>query len=142
MRHVTIYRTDTSDEGTFGILSIQDTEFLCHTLELPWRHNQTNISCIPQGVYSCRPYTSAKYRNVWQVYGVEGRTSILIHSGNWAGDVSKGYRTNVEGCILVGKRRGAVYDQKAVISSVMALNNIRTYLQGEEFRLTITGLDF
>lgn len=76
------------------------------------------------------------------MHGVEGRTSILIHSGNWAGDVSKGYKTNVEGCILVGKRRGVVYDQKAVISSVMALNNIRTYLQGEEFCLTITGLDF
>jgi len=26
-------------------------QFICHTIELPWRNNQRNISCIPEGVY-------------------------------------------------------------------------------------------
>ncbi len=65
-----------------------------YTLELPWLDNQTNVSCIPQGIYNVSPYSSAKYPNVFEICSVPNRTAILIHIGN--------YTKDTRGCILVG----------------------------------------
>ncbi|MDL2306632.1 DUF5675 family protein [Desulfovibrio sp. OttesenSCG-928-C06] len=107
----TLTRAASSDHGTAGFLSGLGG-FKIATLELPWRDNRQYFSCIPAGDYLCRPYSSphradgrpGKYQNVYQVLDVPGRSAILIHAGNWAGDVKLGYKTDVQGCILVGTR--------------------------------------
>ena len=120
MRQLTLTRFETSDHGTFGLLQGEGIELL--TLELPWRDNKNTYSCIPAGEYVCAPYSSPKFKNVYEVKAVPGRKYVLIHSGNVAGDTVKGLRSDVEGCILVGLERGVLHSQKAVLRSREAMN--------------------
>lgn len=74
-------------------------DFACKTLELPWRDNQRNVSCIPEGEYVVRRHQSPKFGQTFIIlekHGghVSGRKWILIHQGN--------YVTDIRGCILVG----------------------------------------
>jgi hypothetical protein len=75
-----------------------DTGFQCLTLELPWRNNEPELSCIPEGVYKCAVRKSRKWSPVdgllYELTPVQGRTDILIHAGNTIADSL--------GCILVG----------------------------------------
>lgn len=78
---------------TLGCLTVGD--YRCFTLELPWRDNRANVSCIPAGAYKARKYHSPRHGNVLLFEGVPGRTWIEIHAGN--------YTRQVRGCILVGE---------------------------------------
>jgi hypothetical protein len=62
---------------------------------LPWKDNEKEISCIPEGEYEFHRYSSAKYKNVWKLENVPGRTDILIHAGNTIADF--------KGCIGAGR---------------------------------------
>lgn len=132
----TLVRKETSDQGTFGVFSGEGIQF--HSAELPWRNNESRVSCIPSGRYICRPYSSPKFPNVYEVTGVPGRSAILIHSGNHAGDTAKGLRSDVLGCILIGLGRGEVSGQKAVTSSRAAMDKLRATVGKESFELVIT----
>lgn len=89
--------TRLSDNGveTRGNLLINygDKKFSCNTLELPWKDNQHDISCIPAGTYQCslQPFHNTK---MYELSPTAPRTGIFIHSGN--------YDTDVLGCILLG----------------------------------------
>jgi len=90
------------NEYTRGKLTV-DNGFTCDTLELPWRNNASQVSCIPVGTYKVIPRTSPKYGNHLHVTGVNGRDLILIHWGNYAGSVNPKTGTpDIKGCILVG----------------------------------------
>ena len=89
---------DTGKE-TLGKLTIHDElkeVYECKTLELSWKDNKRNISCIPFGEYLVSMRTSEKYGEHFIVNNVEGRSYILIHQAN--------YYTQLRGCIAVGKR--------------------------------------
>ena len=94
---------------THGTLTVFDEDsgeevFKCRTLELPDRNNERNISCIPDGFYDVVPRQSPKYGNHLHVTGVEGRSLILFHWGNYAGSPNpKTGLPDIRGCILVGK---------------------------------------
>ncbi len=78
---------------TLGILTYKD--FKCFTLELPWKDNERNVSCIPQASgYHGIKYISAKNGDCISIPNVINRDYIQIHSGN--------YTSQIEGCILVG----------------------------------------
>lgn len=67
------------------------------TLELPWRNNERNKSCIPAGAYGnyeVVPHTSPKHGKCFLVKNVSGREGILIHTLN--------FPNQTEGCIGVG----------------------------------------
>ena len=130
-----LVRTETGDQGTFGCLVVNG-DLLLHTAELPWRNNQVNISCIPAGEYNVVPYHSHKFGSVFHVLDVPGRTWILIHCGNLAGDVSKGFRTHSEGCILIGKYKGHLGEQEAVMSSRAAMRLFKQQIS-EPFELEV-----
>ena len=132
---LTLTRTSVSDEGTFG--SLTGEGLLLYTAELPWKNNAKRVSCIMPGSYICRPYSSARFPNVYEVTKVPGRSAILIHSGNHAGDVSKGLRSDVEGCILVGTGMRRFLGQTAAISSRLALNQLRAAIGKNKFELVI-----
>ena len=69
--------------------------FQCLTLELPWRGNEPEISCIPEGDYPYRVARSPRLGvDVVWIDGVAGRSAIQIHPGN--------YTRQILGCILPG----------------------------------------
>lgn len=78
---------------TVGIMNVGG-QFRCMTLELPWKENQSSISCIPAGTYECFKRVSGKNGNVFELKNVVSRSYIQCHSGN--------YTSQIEGCILVG----------------------------------------
>jgi hypothetical protein len=92
-----IMTTKGNEKQTIGKLELFDNSkelFSCYTLELPWRDNKRNISCIPGGTYIVKWRYSEKYKFHFHVTGVKDRTYILIHAGNFYSDL--------KGCIAVG----------------------------------------
>lgn len=127
--HVVIQRDHSTDAGTFGVLTLP-SGWRCQTLELPWRNNVRRMSCIPAGVYRAIDHVSPRFGRTYWLQDVPGRSEILIHAGNLAGDTTKGYRSDVAGCILVGATRGHLQGQPAVLSSKLALNALLKNLAG------------
>jgi hypothetical protein len=134
-RIVNLCRMKRSDQGTRGILFADS--FSCQTIELPWRDNKPNISCIPAGEYNVDIRYSPKYGKIYHVKEVPNRSYILMHSGNFAGDKTKGYKTNVAGCILLGKKQGLLMGQWAVLNSRIAVKQFMNHMQLEPFILKI-----
>ena len=105
---LTLYRVYFK-EGTQGTLFYK-TQFLCFTIELPWRFNERNVSCIPEGRYPLVTRYSSKRSHHIHVTDVENRSLILIHPANHALE-------ELQGCIapvtyLSGIGTG-VYSRKA-----------------------------
>jgi hypothetical protein len=140
MRFAALIRERHSDHGTFGRLFLDDGLVL-RTAELPWRDNEPNVSCIPDGMYGCAfipRSASGKYVSVYHVRDVPDRGGILIHAGNFAGDKAKGLRTDSYGCILLGTEFGVLGTQHAVLASRMALQKFVRRLNEEPLKLMVT----
>lgn len=135
MDKVFLIRQDTSNEGTFGIIVFAG-QFL-YTGELPWRDNRPNVSSIPAGIYTVFLRISPKYGTVYEVRDVKRRSYILFHQGNYSGDSLMGFRTNVQGCILLGFKRGLLNKQKAVLASRIARARFERVMQFDPFILEI-----
>lgn len=136
MKLVILKRTETGDQGTFGILETDG--FNCKTAELPWRNNQKGISCIPVGEYLCEMEMSPRFKKMlYELRSVPNRGDILIHSGNFAGDKSKGFKTDVEGCILLGFAFGTINGQKAVINSKPTVTAFIKHMETMPFMLRV-----
>jgi len=99
MNSLSLIRTDLMDQQTLGRLYVLGQNgqvlFQCVTLELPWKDNQRNISCIPPGRYRIVRRRSAKYGLHLHILNVPGRDWILIHEAN--------YFHQLRGCIAVGR---------------------------------------
>jgi len=101
---LTLQRLEVAERPTLGFLEISSAPSFSHhllTLELPFRDNQKNISCIPKGTYECvRVYNRAigfpprRIPITYEVKDVPGRSGILFHAGNFV--------SNTQGCILLG----------------------------------------
>lgn len=90
-----LLRVSHNNKATFGCLVVHGIP-LVMTLEPPWLDNQTNVSCIPPGEYTVVKHFSNRFKECLKILGVEGRTDILIHAGNFPKDT--------KGCVLVGLR--------------------------------------
>ena len=141
MKKITLYRQyDLHKEVVFGSLNFswlkEATEIF--TIELPWLDNKKNISCIPAGIYKCTPYSSKKYKDVWQILDVPNREAILIHSGNFASEIKligSYHKPDTEGCILVGLRMDTRVPM--VNESKMAMSYLHEILGNDDFELEI-----
>jgi hypothetical protein len=98
MMKVVLARLKDDGVQTLGNLSVYegtDLIWTCKTVELPWRNNNRNVSCIPTGVYKCDWSYSPKFKtNVFEVTGVPERSGIRIHVAN--------YVRQLHGCIALG----------------------------------------
>ena len=130
-----LIRTETGDEGTFGILLYDLCPFF--TGELPDRANLRGKSCIPAGVYEVQMRTSPRFGRAYEIKDVDGRSHILFHNGNWCGDEDLGYRSHVDGCILLGLERGKLDGQSAVLSSRRARHRFEAEMGAAPFTLEI-----
>lgn len=139
MTLVTLERHETSDQGTFGRILLPGGVFL-FTGELPWRENQSNVSCIPEGLYPCSWTFSERFRRrLYQVASVLSRTGIRIHSANLMG-AHPPYLAQLNGCIALGEKLGTIDGQKAVLVSRPALTKFETLMGGKPFTLEIKSL--
>lgn len=126
-------RTDALVDCTRGLIKLDDGTTL-YSLELPWKNNEKNVSCVPPGVYQLIPYTSPKHDSTWYLentdLGVGGagahRSFCEIHSANWA--------SQLEGCIALGLDDKPMYNPAegeivaAVEQSMLAINRIKNVL--------------
>ena len=78
-------------EWTEGLIMINDV-ILSRSIELPWKNNQRNISCIPEGIYPMVLRRSRRFSEHLLIQDVPDRDFILIHPANDA-------RKELRGCI-------------------------------------------
>ena len=136
----TIQREHYTDKQVTGTLKLFDGRkqiFTCKTLELPWRDNESNISCIPTGTYDAVKRVSDKYKHSYHVKSpgddqVAGRAWILIHPGN--------YFTDIRGCILIGRALTDINsdEYKDVTSSTSTVKELLK-LAGGTLKLQVKG---
>ena len=138
--NIQIIRFKESEQGTQGLLLINDCLF-CYTLEMPWHNNEPFISCIPSGKYKCIPHKFKGRTKCFKLLNVPNRTNILIHPGNVAGDITKGYQSDVRGCIVIGRKWGKLDNQIAVLQSRWMMKQLVQETRWNEFELTIKVTD-
>ena len=76
-------------EGSNGKLECEG-KFICNTIELPWKKNETKVSCIPEGKYFIKKRYSNKFKWHLEVLDVKNRSLILFHPANNAIEELKG----------------------------------------------------
>lgn len=122
---------DYFSKGTNGTLWLQQQQ-LCFTIERPWKNNEQNRSCIPEGKYPLKKRYSQRFG--WHVLidKVLNRSLILIHPANYA-------LKELNGCIapvtsLTGEGIGS-YSKKAFekLRSIV----FSCFERGEEVNLII-----
>lgn len=130
---VTITRNSDNGTETIGTLVAQNNgaTFTCNTLELPWKNNQHDISCIPSGTYICK-WKSFHNTFHYELQNVQNRTGIFVHNGNF-------YKDSL-GCIIIGAKAIDLNGdgQLDVNNSVITLNALETFLSHKDFTLTIS----
>ena len=132
MKSAYMIRDEISKECIRGILYAEGEIF--HILERPWLNNQSNKSCITAGTYNVdflQRSRSGKYRDVFWLRDVPGRSGILIHNGNTV--------NHTKGCLIIGRRRGRLGHQRAVLNSKTALHELAELMERESFTINIFG---
>ena len=105
--------------------------FQCFFLELPWRENEKNVSCIPEGTYTAfKRLSPSKNMEVIQYKDVPNRSYIQIHLGN--------FTSQILGCQLPGDGVKWINDDGVpdVTCSESTFNKLMELLP-DEFTVTI-----
>lgn len=119
---------------TLGVLTVFSTlvkVFECKTLEPPFKFNRKNVSCIPKGTYKVKARYSERHGRHLIITGVDGRSYILAHPGNFYEDT--------KGCILVGKEYTHINSDKEldVSASRQTMSNLMSvvdeYLRDHDY---------
>lgn len=132
--HFTIHRTYYT-EGTNGLLTMgANSEPVCYTIELPWRNNEVNRSCIPEGTYVLKRRYSTKFRWHLEIKDVPGRSYILIHPANHAARELKGCIAPV--LLLTGPGTG---EHSKLAFDLLISKLLLSFRSGETILLTVIG---
>lgn len=139
------YRSDVQCRGILEVIEDGETVYECKTLELPWKDNENNVSCIPPGpgaaeaaVYDLRHRAASESGTFdyphFIVEGVDGRSYILIHAGNLF--------SQILGCILVGTDWVDINDDghPDVVNSGETLSKLRDTV-ADGVKLTVRWID-
>jgi len=107
--------------GTLGTLSLESEGVIVdgYTVELPWRGNRRNESCIPPGIYRAQRHDSPKFGTTYWIRDVPDRSEILVHAANSQSDL--------DGCIGPGADYGwwddrnelAVWDSRKTLDLLL-----------------------
>lgn len=132
MQTAFLLRDEVRSDSVRGILAAGGKIF--HVIERPWKNNQRNESCIPAGEYHTTflpRSASGKYRQIYHLQSVPGRSGILIHNGNVV--------AHSRGCLIIGLRRGSLAGKAAVLNSRSALHQLFQVMGPEPFKLKVIG---
>lgn len=121
------------------------------TIERPWIENLAGVgglprqSCVPPGTYTVIPHHSVHFPNTYALVNHElgvyyqpgdipagqkwGRSAILMHVANRVQDVV--------GCIGIGKERGELTGEPAVLRSTLAMRELDKILNRQRHTLEI-----
>ena len=127
VRKATIYRYEDDGKNCLGRLSasVGNANFNCDTLE-------NSINKIPKGTYLVKWTFSMKFlKYTYELQGVNGRTGIRIHVGNFYKDS--------EGCILLGSGTADLNNDKEtdILNSRATISSFEGFVSHENFTLTI-----
>jgi hypothetical protein len=127
-------RIEKNENQTLGVINVYDQQtilFSCKSLELPWKNNNQNVSCIPPGTYTVQKLIDQKFGNHFHVMNVPNRGGILIHAGN--------FYTQTQGCILVGDSHSDINKDgnMDVSNSRITLNKLYN-LMPDKFQMNIS----
>lgn len=122
MTTITLQRVAQTDKLTQGVFIMDGVAFAV-TLELPWRNNAQDISCIPAGTYEAF-YRLSPQRgyHVWQLIDVPGRTYVQIHKGTTT--------AHTKGCIIVAEQFEEYNGRFAVFRSSKGFNELMEKTKG------------
>ena len=128
MADLVIERFCFSPDGTFGKMMVDGAEI--YTVERPWLNNLPSISCIPNGLYVCKPrrFFRGGYDAI-EVTNVPGRSHILFHRANAPYEV--------KGCIAPNAELGAWADVWVGKFSAQAFDRLMDSFGDKEFTLSI-----
>jgi len=121
---ITIKRTHYREDGTFGVID-DEGEMFALTVELPWKDNQQNVSCIPEGEYDLKRKKSHHFGEVFEVLNVPNRTDVLIHPANTKDDL--------KGCIGLGEQFEPIGSLDAVLLSRQAVSEFMKRMKGFDY---------
>ena len=120
--------------GDLQVLVGDFIKFECKTIELPWKENKHDVSCIPEGKYNVKKVISPTKGLCFILENVPNRSAVEIHIGNFAA----GKKVDTLGCILPGMSFGdrnndGIID---VVNSTVAMGKLLEILP-DSFQLTI-----
>jgi len=117
-----------TEMGMFSMLSCGEKGR--YVLEPPWLLNQTNVSCIPAGIYKVIIEREPGHHNKYYVTNVAGRTHITIHVGNTVDDT--------KGCLMLGHKLGVLHEKWAILQSHAAMSTLKEWCEDvDDFLLYI-----
>jgi len=118
-----------SGTATISVLRQGETH-VCFCLEPPWRGNERNVSCIPEGYYWCETEKHRKFGLTFLITGVPDRDGIYVHVGN--------FLSETRGCPLPGLQA----KEDKVFHSSSAMERIRSLIEGKDgFLLKVCSID-
>lgn len=140
MKSFKIERATIKNIGTFGILYDSQGNEVCRTVERDWEDNKSNISCIPDGIYTAEPCFSNRFGQTYILHNVDlgvgkyegesDRFGILIHAANWP--------YQLKGCIAPVMAHTMINDVLGGSSSRDALNLVLALFDGENVEIELT----
>jgi hypothetical protein len=129
MTALLLSRISQSPFATYGLLTDAEHKQYAVTLELPWEHNQHDVSCIPAGTYHAvrrlshlRGGTGHHDYDVFELVDVPDRGAIELHIGNRIRDS--------RGCILLGSTFGTIDGEHGILESVAAFKEFMRQMAG------------
>lgn len=133
-----IIRNDKQSLGVLTAVNAKDEIFVCKSLELAWKDNKPNISCIYPGVFEC-VYTRSNRLSLikgtdfytYEVLGVKGRAGIRIHSAV--------FFFHLKGCIALGSaHKDLNLDQQLdLVHSGTTITQFENFMERKPFILRI-----
>lgn len=132
IRRLNAEHTDDQVTGRLSVLQNGTEVFKCFTLELPWKNNERQVSCImpapgAEAVYTVRKTTkspSFNYEHL-DILNTPGRTAVKVHGGN--------FHSQIRGCVLVGEKLADINGdgEKDTTASRNTLVKLLTFLPRE-----------
>lgn len=122
LKHFHIVRSYTPT-ATIGFVGVNGVRL--QTLEQPWRDNESNRSCIPEGTYLVKRDKVGRHQ-WYAVQNVPNRTFIEFHPANKVGELA--------GCTAFGMSRAS--DNESLVRSTDAMNYFLEYVGDNDFFVT------
>lgn len=127
---VTLTRKYANSKQQLGDLVAKNVLF--KTLELSWKDNKPNISCISTGEYLCNWTFSPKFmKYTYQIMDVPYRSGIRFHPASWF--------SSLQGCIALGTHYTDLNkdDSADLANSKKSIKKFEDLMERKPFKLII-----